>query len=224
MLNYIHLKDWNGQNVTIKKNDLLSALMDNTFILFGMTMQNIIDLKREYQNRGGVETMTSESIQEVFRPDKVKVPSYSRSIIAASMGYKTVGEPAWAYWGVNDESLKEEVISQYLTESIAHAMPDTCNTNWQGMIDRRGDRVISRLPSGDREIVCDCEKGFYVDCKNFKAMTDTIIRYLITRNGAKIKWRHFAVRVFVSNLANSTLDEPPDRTVRIVYGLEVDNG
>jgi len=64
-------KDVMGVEVKFPINQLYERCDD--FRLMGMSFQNIMDLRNEYLIRGGKEPMTSESIRNTFRPDKIEV-------------------------------------------------------------------------------------------------------------------------------------------------------
>ena len=53
--------------------DALAGIDNRENTIFGATVENIIDLISEYELRGGKHPMSSKSIKEAFRPDKVKI-------------------------------------------------------------------------------------------------------------------------------------------------------
>lgn len=61
------VKDANGNWMVIKEETFTEVLCRGGCKLFGMTLENIIDLKAEYDTRNGKYPMTSETIKEAFR-------------------------------------------------------------------------------------------------------------------------------------------------------------
>ena len=62
----INIKDANGNWVCIKPEDFTEATMSNLDIVFGMSMDNLLYIKRLYELKGGTHPMTQDSINEVF--------------------------------------------------------------------------------------------------------------------------------------------------------------
>jgi len=122
---------------------------------------------------------------------------------------------------INDKDWDELSISQSLLILTHDTIPRTCNTVWERIIYCKGDVVIHRDTNGRHETNCKYEKCFYAGDLNLERMVDVIKSYLIAKHGSEANWRYFAVKVIVSNLSND--DEPPDRIIRIIYGLEVSN-
>ena len=62
----IKLKDVNGMWRFFDELAILEALAVGDFQIYGMCLENIIDLKAEYERRDGSSVMTSQSIREAF--------------------------------------------------------------------------------------------------------------------------------------------------------------
>jgi hypothetical protein len=76
------LADLGSVEKTLKELLGKEWLLETEGIMFaGLTIENIIDLKREYLARGGKEPITSESIREVFRSDMTTSQHESLKIV-----------------------------------------------------------------------------------------------------------------------------------------------
>lgn len=66
-MDYIHLKDVNGQLRTFDAPEFYAQLCSKGITLFGMTIDCIIQFQTEYRIRGGSLPMTEAKIKEIFR-------------------------------------------------------------------------------------------------------------------------------------------------------------
>ena len=62
----INLKDANGHWVCLKEQDVIEALAQNSTTILGMTIGNIIEIKRVYEAQGGTYPITLESLRNLL--------------------------------------------------------------------------------------------------------------------------------------------------------------
>jgi hypothetical protein len=65
----IILRDANGNFVPVKEDDIFDGLMTNSFRFFGMDMDAILELNRQYNKRGGPSPITKDTVRKVFEGD-----------------------------------------------------------------------------------------------------------------------------------------------------------
>ena len=71
MNHIVNVKDANGQWVCLLSLQVVEMLAANGIKIWGMTTDNIMELKTQYNLRNGKYPMTSESIEEAFgAPDR----------------------------------------------------------------------------------------------------------------------------------------------------------
>ena len=70
-MQYLTCKDANGQVVNIEYTELHEKLTEQGLMLFGMSLQEIAEFRRQYMLKGGVMPITRERIVEIFEKEKV---------------------------------------------------------------------------------------------------------------------------------------------------------
>ncbi len=83
---------YNYMDVKKRCKELLSLVdeLSQMGTFFGATGENVIDLISEYDIRGGKHPMTTGSIIEAFRPDKIKIGIIPK--------FRKLGEQERAQW------------------------------------------------------------------------------------------------------------------------------
>ncbi len=61
------LKDLNGRYFCADEDELFNTLLSSDFKILGLTLDNIADLKSQYEKRNGEYPMTSETITQAFK-------------------------------------------------------------------------------------------------------------------------------------------------------------
>uniref|UniRef100_A0A6H1ZZ59 Uncharacterized protein n=1 Tax=viral metagenome TaxID=1070528 RepID=A0A6H1ZZ59_9ZZZZ len=65
----ITLKDMNGMWRVISRQEVESAFFNESINILGLSLNNIVDLKTEYDLRNGKYPITKETIKEAFGVD-----------------------------------------------------------------------------------------------------------------------------------------------------------
>lgn len=66
MPTHITFTDCNGKPFTVELYDFCQQLRNNGFLLFGMDLQCLLEMRRQYMLRGGELPPTMQSIQKAF--------------------------------------------------------------------------------------------------------------------------------------------------------------
>ena len=195
--------------------------LSKTGTFFGMTGENIADLHCEYELRNGKMPMTSESIQEAFRPDKIEISEQSMK--------RFWGQPAFARWfqaGVlktkTDESTIGDMPSKVFTGKVQVALYrglplDDVSTDYIGELLCQGDTVrITISPTmssaayispcidltADNRIILSIKEGITVK----EAALEIAIKIM---DKHRYRWKAFAAQIFYR----------PEGYLDVIYGI-----
>ena len=156
--------------------------LSKTGTFFGITSDNVIDLVREYRIRNGKMPMTSKSIQEAFRPDKIEIGAgWPPSIITRTK-----------------KAIRSEVFAANVQGKLYDLLPlHNVLTDYEGTIRRQGDtvRIMKPLPMFslasrtfdlliDRKVVVSGLQGIAIKLSH-EIMSSNLY-----------KWKAFAAHVF----------------------------
>ena len=66
MIKCIVLEDINGNFCTFEIDELNTQLIDNQLTIFGMSLEAILNFKREYDSRNGKHPITGDAVKDFF--------------------------------------------------------------------------------------------------------------------------------------------------------------
>ena len=70
MNEFLKLRDCNGQWVFVDPSEILAVITSPNFLLFGMSLNTILEFREQYLAQNGPVPITSESIIKVFGTKK----------------------------------------------------------------------------------------------------------------------------------------------------------
>ena len=87
---YVILTDINGMTFTIETHKLIEVILESGSTVCGLTFNNIVDLKLQYELKGGFLPPTSKSIKDAFQERKEpKKPRMLLKVVYQELDYPT---------------------------------------------------------------------------------------------------------------------------------------